>query len=59
MALQDDFGEKEMRGRTANIDANSLELDMLLTPDVARKLGTLFFCGPGLSVLVEKFGIVH
>lgn len=43
LPLQGDLGEQEMRGGAADVDADRLELDRLLPPDVARELcvGTL------------------
>src|SRR6202023_2745345 len=46
-----------MRGRAADVDADSLELDGLLAPDVMRDFGAI---GLGeLAVLVKEVGIVH
>ena len=53
---QRDFSEQQMRGRTADIDADGGEGEIVLRPDRARDGGAL---SRGLAMLVGKIGLVH
>ena len=57
LALQNHFREQQMRGGAADVDADGLQLDRLLAPDVARDLGPVGVAE--LAVLVQEIGVVH
>src|SRR5262249_16752042 len=57
LALQHHLGEQEVRGRTADVDADSFQLDVFLAPDGARDLGAVGF--GELAMLVQEIGVVH
>ena len=59
VTLQKDLGEKEVRGRAADIDADGLELDVLLAPNESGERFSLLCRHRFAKVLVLEVAVVH
>src|SRR5581483_3434470 len=55
LPLQGNFGEEQMRGRAADIDADSAQFDIVLAPDETGELFPIGF----VRVFVLKIDFVH